>query len=111
MARKPAFVKPMARKPAFISLKDYKENFEDHPKCHLINPAKFELGKESKAILDGMNTDTRARTEVNHDLFYHVWVEISILVGLGEFWTRISFATYSTHSYGFWTYEAKKAIF
>ena len=58
-------IEPMARKPAFISLKDHKKNFENHPKCRLINPVKSELGKVSKAILDRINTDTRARTEVN----------------------------------------------
>ena len=45
------------------------------------------------------------------DLFYDVWVERSILGGLGDFGTRISFGTYSNHSYGFWAYEAKEAIF
>ena len=58
-------IEPMAKAPAFISLKDHKENFENQPKCPLINPANSELGKVSKAILDGINTDTRARTEVN----------------------------------------------
>ncbi len=35
----------------FISLKDHKENFENNPKCRLINPAKSESGKLSKIIL------------------------------------------------------------
>ena len=36
------------RKPAFIALKDHKQNFDNNPKCRLINPAKFEVGKISK---------------------------------------------------------------
>ena len=30
----------MKKREAFISLKDHKENFENNPKCRLINPAK-----------------------------------------------------------------------
>ena len=30
---------------AFITLKDHKENFENQPKCRLINPAKTNIGK------------------------------------------------------------------
>ena len=41
---------------AFISLKDHKENFENNPKCRLINPAKSDSGKISKLILDKINT-------------------------------------------------------
>ena len=40
----------MNETPAFISLKDYKPDFENHPKCPLINPAKSSLGKVSKSI-------------------------------------------------------------
>ena len=29
---------------AFITLKDHKENFENNPKCRLINPAKSQIG-------------------------------------------------------------------
>ena len=29
----------------FISLKDHKENFENNPKCRLLNPAKSDSGK------------------------------------------------------------------
>ena len=36
---------------AFITLKDHKENFENAPKCRLINPAKTNIGKISKQIL------------------------------------------------------------
>ena len=36
----------------FITIKDHKENFLNHPKVRLINPAKNELGRISKTILD-----------------------------------------------------------
>ena len=35
----------MKKREAFISLKDHKENFENNPKCRLINPAKSDSGK------------------------------------------------------------------
>ena len=55
----------MAQSEAFISLKDHKENVENNPKCRLINPAKFELGKISKIILDRINSDIRSSSRVN----------------------------------------------
>ena len=36
----------------FITLKDHKESFLKNPTVHLIKPAKIELGRISKAILD-----------------------------------------------------------
>ena len=39
----------------FITLKDYKENFFNNPTVRLINPAKQELGRISKAILENIN--------------------------------------------------------
>ena len=33
-------IEKMKKREAFISLKDHKENFENNPKCRLINPAK-----------------------------------------------------------------------
>ena len=40
-------IEQMKEREAFISLKDHKENFENNPKCRLINPAKSESGKLS----------------------------------------------------------------
>ena len=40
----------MKKREAFLSLKDCKENFENNPKCRLINPAKSDSGKISKVI-------------------------------------------------------------
>ena len=31
----------------FVTLKDHKENFQNNPKCRLLNPAKCEVGKIS----------------------------------------------------------------
>ena len=38
----------MKKREAFISLKDHKENFENNPKCRLINPAKKRLRKNQQ---------------------------------------------------------------
>ena len=37
---------------AYVTLKDHKDNFADKLPCRLINPAKTEMGKVSKTILD-----------------------------------------------------------
>ena len=55
----------MAKTDAFITLKDHKDNFETKLKCRLINPAKGELGKVSKVILDAINDDIKSKIEVN----------------------------------------------
>ena len=39
----------------FLTLKDHKENFENNTKTRLINPAKNEVGRISKIILDKIN--------------------------------------------------------
>ena len=52
----------MAKVSAFISLKDHKEDFENHPKCRLIKPAKSNLDKISKTILDKINNEIREQT-------------------------------------------------
>ena len=44
-----------AKGEAYITLKDHKPNFAN-PTCHLINPAKSEIGKTSKQLLDRINT-------------------------------------------------------
>ena len=55
----------MAEKHAFVTLKDHKPNFENNPSCRLINPAKSEIGKISKVILDKINTAVRKSSQVN----------------------------------------------
>ena len=58
-------VEPMAQTTAFISLKDHKENFNNNPQCRLINPAKSNLGKVSKMILDRVNSNIRKQAHSN----------------------------------------------
>ena len=51
----------MARKSAYITIKDHKENFNINPKCRLINPAKRELGKVAKIIVENINKTVREK--------------------------------------------------
>ncbi|KAJ8047326.1 hypothetical protein HOLleu_06301 [Holothuria leucospilota] len=55
----------MTVKQAFITLKDHKDSFAAKPSCRLINPAKSEMGKVSKVILDTINTKIRSISKVN----------------------------------------------
>ena len=54
-------VNTTAKREAFITLKDHKPNFANNPTYRLINPAKSEIGKISKQILDRIN-----KSIVNH---------------------------------------------
>ena len=49
----------------FITLKDHKENFDNRPTTRLINPAKNELGRISKSILDKINNTIRKSLSLN----------------------------------------------
>ena len=51
---------------SFITIKDHKEYFDNHPTVRLINPAKNELGRTSKLILDKINKKISQKFEVNH---------------------------------------------
>ena len=42
---------------SFITLKDHKENFQNNPKCRLINPAKSEIGIHHR--IDQINKSIR----------------------------------------------------
>ena len=55
----------MAERQAFITLKDHKDNFQNKPTCRLINPAKSEIGRISKQILENINTTVRQKTGLN----------------------------------------------
>ena len=55
----------IAKQQVFITLKDHKDNFANHPICRLINPAKSELGKVSKQILDNINSKIRKMRKLN----------------------------------------------
>ena len=58
-------VEKMAQRQAFISLKDHNENFQNNPKCRLINPAKNNLELVSKQILDRINKNIRSKTKLS----------------------------------------------
>lgn len=58
-------VEKMAEKTAFITLKDHKPSFDNNPTCRLINPAKQEIGKISKRILDRIINSTITQTKLN----------------------------------------------
>ena len=55
----------LARKEAFITLKDHKENFTNALPCRLINPAKSEMGRVSKAVLDRILQDVDQKLHLN----------------------------------------------
>ena len=55
----------IAKQQAFITPKDHKDNLANHPTCHLINPAKSELGKVIKQILDNINSKIKKITKLN----------------------------------------------
>ena len=50
---------------AFCTIKDHKDNFENNPKCRLINPAKSQIGKISRQILQNMNSEIRNNLQLN----------------------------------------------
>ena len=54
-----------AKREAFITLKDHKPNFVNNPTCRLINPAKSEIGKISKQILDRIKTNIVTKLRLN----------------------------------------------
>ena len=49
----------------FITLKDHKSNFENNPSTRLINPAKNEIGRISKSILDKINSNLKISLGIN----------------------------------------------
>ena len=49
----------------FITLKDHKKNSNNNPALRLINPAKNELGRISKAVLDTANKNIREAMGLN----------------------------------------------
>ena len=54
-----------AEREAFITLKDHKPNFKNNPTFRLINPAKSEIGKVNKQLLDRINQKVIASIGVN----------------------------------------------
>ena len=55
----------MARKDAYITLKDHKANCATKLPYRLINPAKSEMGRVSKSILERITQNVRGALEIN----------------------------------------------
>ena len=73
-------VECMARKPAYITLKDQKENFNINPKCCLINPAKTELEKVAKIIVENINKTVRKSCSATSGEIHEIlWIGSKIL--------------------------------
>ena len=49
----------------FFTFKDHKENFQNNPTVRLINPAKNDIGRISKVILDKINSSLIKQLKVN----------------------------------------------
>ena len=80
---------------SFITIKDHKENFDNHPTVRLINPAKNELGRISKLILDKINKKISQKFELNQ------WKNTDIVLD----WFK---QTKNKHLYKFATFDIKK---
>ena len=57
-------IERLAGKDAFVTLKDHKDNFDNNPKCRLLNPAKSEIGIISQHYLAKINDTIRSETQV-----------------------------------------------
>ena len=55
----------------FITLKDHKENFVNHPITRLINPAKNEIGRISKLILNKINISLCEKLKLKRNTYPH----------------------------------------
>ena len=49
----------------FITLKDHKENFQNNTSVRLINPAKNELGRLSKFVIQAVNKELRHKVNMS----------------------------------------------
>ena len=58
-------IEKQSETPAYVSIKDHKANFKTDPKCRLINPAKSQIGKISKQILQKICKEVRLKTKIN----------------------------------------------
>ena len=80
---------------SFITIKDHKENFDNHPTVRLINPAKNELGRISKLILDKINKKISQKFELNQ------WKNTDIVL---DWFKQIK----NKHLYKFATFDIKE---
>ena len=58
----------------FITIKDHKENFDNHPALRPINPARNELGRISKLILNKINKKFSQKFELNQ------WLNTDVVI-------------------------------
>ena len=58
-------------KKSYVTLKDYKDNFLNNPKCRLINPAKSEIGIASKHYLKKLMTILKGRVTYDNGEIRH----------------------------------------
>ena len=58
-------VEPMPHQDAYLTIKDHKDGFPDEVKCRLINPAKSNIGRISKRILQNTNAQLRQVHRLN----------------------------------------------
>ena len=59
------YIEKYAESPCFLTLKDHKEGFEKSKPTRPINPAKPEIGKISKHIVEGMVQEIQSKLNVN----------------------------------------------
>ena len=50
---------------SFVTIKDHKENFYTNPQCRLINPAKTQMGRISKKMLENIVDEIKIQSELN----------------------------------------------
>ena len=53
-----------SKQDCFLSLKDHKPNFQNNPKCRLINPTKTNLGRVSKQKLQRIVENVKKKTKL-----------------------------------------------
>ena len=79
----------------FVTIKDHKKFFDNHPTVQLINPAKNELGRISKLILDKINKKISQKFELNQ------WKNTDIVL---DWFKQIK----NKHLYKFATFDIKE---
>ena len=69
-------------KNCFITIKDHKSNFKTNPECRLINPAKTQIGRISKIIVQEICESLRLALNINQ------WRSTNVLSGFLSFNNR-----------------------
>ena len=50
---------------SFVTMKDHKGDIENKPSVRLINPAKNQIGRISKVVLDNINVVIKSQLKLN----------------------------------------------